>query len=279
MIDSWIREIAVRIGHMPGVVAVVLGGSRATHSATAASDVDLGIYYHGEVPLDISALTALAKDIDDAHRDGLVTPIGGWGPRINGGGWLSVNGVPVDFIYRDLAVVDRVIDRCQAGEIEIDYQAGHPHAFCSAIYMGEAAMCIPLFENDTRLQALIARTRPYPQALRNRLLSTFGFEIEFSLQMAAKQNSVRDVSYFMGCLFRATACIAQVLFALNRIYLLNEKGAITRAASLKLAPQNLGERVSSAFHHAQQDPGQSIMVLDTLRLEVAAMVERDRANC
>jgi hypothetical protein len=144
--------------------------------------------------------------------------------------------------------------------------------------MGEAAMCIPLFENDTRLQALIARTRPYPLALRNRLLSAFGFEIEFSLQMAAKQNSMRDVSYFMGCLFRATACIAQVLFALNRIYLLNEKGAIIRAASFKLVPQNLGERVSAAFQHAQQDPGASIMVLDALRLEVAAMVERDRAN-
>jgi hypothetical protein len=129
MIDGWICEIAARIGQVPGVVAVVLDGSRATDSATAASDVDLGIYYHGEVPLDVPALTALAKVIDDTHRDGLVTPIGGWGPRINGGGWLSVNGVPVDFIYRDLAVVDRVIDRCQAGEIEIDYQAGYPHAF------------------------------------------------------------------------------------------------------------------------------------------------------
>ena len=31
-----------------------------------------------------------------------VTELGVWGPWVDGGGWLRIDGIPVDWIYRDL---------------------------------------------------------------------------------------------------------------------------------------------------------------------------------
>jgi hypothetical protein len=69
-----------------------------------------------------------ATDLDDLHRDALTSPIHGWGPWVNGGAWLTVDGIAVDLIYRDLSRVEAVIDACRAGHVETGQQAGHPAA-------------------------------------------------------------------------------------------------------------------------------------------------------
>ena len=123
------NDIAGHLVQIEGVRAVVLGGSWARGAGDANSDVDLGIYYDPATPLDIAGLRALAAELDDSHSGDVVTEIGGWGPWINGGAWLTVNGQRVDWIYRDLALVRQIIEACAAGNPKIYYQAGHPHGF------------------------------------------------------------------------------------------------------------------------------------------------------
>ena len=51
--DATIRfaeDIAGRLGEVPGVAAVALGGSWARGEARPDSDVDLGLYYSPDVP-------------------------------------------------------------------------------------------------------------------------------------------------------------------------------------------------------------------------------------
>jgi hypothetical protein len=50
---------------------------------------------------------------------------------MNGGGWLKVEGISVDFLYRDVDQVNRVIDDYHSGQITIDYQPRHPYGFVS----------------------------------------------------------------------------------------------------------------------------------------------------
>ena len=100
-----VEDIASRLGEVPGVAAVALGGSWARGEARPDSDVDLGLYYLPDVPLDVEALRRLARDLDDRRLPDLVTEIGEWGPWINGGGWLRVAGRPVDWLYRDVGKV------------------------------------------------------------------------------------------------------------------------------------------------------------------------------
>ncbi|GAB1540744.1 hypothetical protein NUACC21_34130 [Scytonema sp. NUACC21] len=206
-LPQFIHRIIERLQSIQGIAAIALGGSRARGNHTQKSDVDLGIYYLPENPLDVAALNHLASEVDDDRRPNRITPIGEWGKWINGGGWLRIEGVPVDFLYRDVARVNRIIDDCHAGEITIDYQPGHPHGFVSSIYMGEVAHCLPLYDPDGVLAALKAKTTPYPIQLQQATVNTFAWEISFSLSVAQKAVARGDVAYAAGCCFRSVACM------------------------------------------------------------------------
>ncbi|MEH2040159.1 nucleotidyltransferase family protein [Nostoc sp.] len=244
---QFINHIVSNLRSIEGITAISLGGSRARGNHTNKSDVDLGIYYNSENPPDLVALNRLAYELDDKSRVNLITAIGEWGKWINGGGWLQIQGVGVDFLYRDLAKVNRVIDDCHAGQITIDYQPGHPHGFVSSIYMGEIAICQVLHDPDGVLEALKLKTKPYPVGLKQATIDTFAWEISFSLVVASKAIARDDVVYAAGCCFRSVACMNQVLFALNEDYLLNEKGAVAIASTFAICPIDYQQRVEQAF--------------------------------
>src|SRR6185437_11771371 len=86
---------------------------------------------------------------------------------IVGGGWLTISGKKVDLLYRPIESVEKVIRDCRAGRLSMDYQPGHPHGFCSAIWMGEVALCRPLSDAEGALAAMKAMTVPYPDPLRD----------------------------------------------------------------------------------------------------------------
>ncbi len=245
--SNLIASITEKLKSISGIDAVVLGGSRARGTHTESSDVDLGIYYHPSSPMDIPALGHLAAEIDDEHRENLVTAVGGWGPWINGGGWLKVHDIPVDFLYRDLVKVTRIIHDCCDGHIEIVYQAGHPFGFISPIYLSEAACCRPLWDPHGTIERLKAQVIPYPPRLKKAIVDSFWWDVDFSLSIARKSIPRGDVTYAAGCCFRAVTCLMQVLFAVNEQYWMNEKGAVALAAGFPKSPARLKERVEEAF--------------------------------
>lgn len=252
--STLVTDIVEKLKTINGIEAIVLGGSRSRGTHTATSDIDLGIYYSPSAPIDLVALSKLATEIDDEHRTDLITEVGGWGPWINGGGWLTVQQTPVDFLYRDLDKVSRLIQDCCEGRIEIAYQSGHPHAFTSAIYLAEVALCQPLWDPHGVVATLKSRVQPYPLELKRAIVRSFWWETDFSLRVAHKGVSRGDVSYAAGCCFRCVACLMQVLFAINEQYLMNEKGAVALADGFKLAPANLKARVASAFEQLNESP-------------------------
>lgn len=269
-----IQHIVERLQPVAGIQAIVLGGSRARGTHTPTSDIDLGIYYHPAAVLDLAALTQVAAEIDDEHRTELLTAIGGWGPWINGGGWLRVQSIAVDFLYRDLEQVARIIADCHHGRFEIAYQPGHPHGFASYIYMAEIALCQPLWDPYATISALKAQTQAYPSALKSAITKQFAWEAEFSLMVAQKSVSRGDVTYAAGCCFRCVACLAQTLFALNEHYWMNEKGSVALAATFAQSPPNFKARVEQAFRRldatAEAIAG-AIVILEQLTRETCAL--------
>ena len=230
MNDPLVERLSAALAPVRGLAALALGGSRARGTAGPAADYDFGLYYEADEPLRVEDLrAAIAPLVDDSAKLTL-TEIGGWGPWINGGGWLSISGRKVDLLYRDLNRVRAVVADCAAGRVEMHYQPGHPHGFCSAIWMGEAALCLPLRDEAGAIAALIARASPYPDALRQALIARFHGEARFSIDNAETALPRGDETHVAGCAYRALCCLAQVLFALNRRYLINEKGALAEAA-------------------------------------------------
>lgn len=270
MQDAVLARVVPALADVPGIVAIVLGGSRARGTETESSDYDLGLYYAATPQLDVDRLHEAVQAIADAPTE--VTPVGAWGRWIVGGAWLSVDGKKVDLLYRSTDAVAAVIQQCRSGHISMDYQPGHPHGFCSAIWMGEVALCRALHDPLGTMAELKSLTSSYPEPLRNALMQRFQWEILFSIENGEIAIARADQTYVAGCAYRALACIAQVLFALNRRYLINEKAALQQAAKFPLTITNLMERVASVWRRiGLSESGAAFTTLHDLERELEAL--------
>src|SRR5271170_2046318 len=111
--DPFLERVAPVLAAVPGVAAIALGGSRARGAAHAASDTDLGLYFSEGAGLDVARLLVAVKGLVDDPSAATVTEVGGWGPWIVGGGWLSIAGKKVDLLYRPVERVEKVIRDCR----------------------------------------------------------------------------------------------------------------------------------------------------------------------
>lgn len=246
--NSTIESMSLQLTAVRGVRSVALGGSRARGAHRADSDWDLGVYYRG--PLDVEALAALAAEVTGAPVD--VAGPGGWGPWVDGGAWLSVDGEPVDWILRDLDRVEAVWADCRAGRYETGTQPGHPLGFWSPAYAGEVALCRVLADADGALTALRAQTQEYPERLRRALIDA-SWEADFSVAAARKSVGSGDVLHVSLCLARAFGVLVQSLHAYERAWCLNEKGALRTASSSSAAPADFAAEVAATLRALDAD--------------------------
>src|ERR1700722_11929050 len=114
MSDSVLEQLVQSLSSVKGLTALVLGGSRARGTAAPSSDYDLGLYYDPKAPPDIGQLRREIEHLVDDPRIATITELGQWGPWINGGAWLTIDGRKVDLLYRDLSRVGSVIEACRA---------------------------------------------------------------------------------------------------------------------------------------------------------------------
>ncbi|MET9661684.1 nucleotidyltransferase domain-containing protein [Streptomyces sp. NPDC006510] len=254
-----VADMASRLAALPGIRAVALGGSRARGTHRPDSDWDLGVYYRGTP--DVAALTALASEVQGSPVE--VAGPGGWGPWVNGGAWLRVDGVPVDWILRDLDRVEAVWADCREGRFEVGVQPGHPLGFWSPAYPGEVALGAVLVDVRGELTELQEQTRSYPEPLRTALVEA-AWEAEFSVEAARKSAPGGDPLHVSLCLSRAFGILAQSLHAHHRTWCLNEKGASAAAAALPGTPAHYARRI-----------GEALRGLDPEAVERAAELVRD----
>jgi predicted nucleotidyltransferase len=261
-IELILSDVVARVSKIEGVEAIVLGGSRARGTADERSDIDLGIYYDGKHPFEIAALGAAAKELDDRHGDNLVTSFGDWGPAVNGGGWLEIRENHVDFLYREIGAVRDAIEDCMAGRPRSIYQLGHPLGFHIQIYAGEIHVCRPLFDPTGTVARFKLLVSEYPEKFRTAAARKHLFDAEFEIMIAAKPAERIDVMYVAGCLFRAAGFMTLVLYALNRRFYLNEKGAFAESRGFAIKPARFHDTVASVLGN-----------VGTSRVELAASVD------
>lgn len=264
-----VAEITSRLATIPGVRAVVLGGSHARGRARPGSDVDLGLLYSDAAPFSPRDVGALAEALNDTPSP-VVAGLYEWGPWVNGGAWLTVRGHRVDLLYRSLEQLDRVITDSTAGRYDVHHLQQPPFGFFSGIYLGEIATCIPLWDREGLLDGLKRRVAAYPDALRLSVVRDFLFMSRFNLDsFAAKAASRADVHTTAACVTRAVNELAMVLFALNRRYLVSDKTALAEVGEFGCAPRDFQARVERALRRLGSTP-------DELALAVAAVRELHR---
>jgi hypothetical protein len=268
--DAWLSELAARLARVPGVAAVTLGGSRARSAHTDASDFDVGVYYRP--PLDTAALGQLACDV--AGPTAVVTEPGAWGPWVDGGAWLRINGVAVDWIYRDIDRVQQCWVRAERGVFDFHAQTGHPFGVPDFAYPGEVALGVVLADNTGQLSALHSQTQSYPPALAEALLSRLS-EADFLVGVLRKSLRRADPVWVAGCLFRVVLLCTHALHGRAGRWLVNEKGALASAAALPLAPQNFAARATRLLGHVGEAQSELTETIDA----AAALIDATRTAC
>jgi len=270
------RRVAVALADdlcvLPGLVALALGGSYARGRGRDDSDLDLGLYYRDAEPIDLFAVREVAERFS---TDGapVVTDFYEWGPWVNGGAWIQTEPCRVDFLYRSVDHVTRVIESAHAGEAVWDYAQQPVYGFHSVIYLGETAACVPLFDPAGVLAQLKQQVAIYPAPLRARIIQKRLWSAEFTLQHARPAAARGDVYNTAGCLARASGDLTQALFALNEVYFVSDKSALAEIEAFENRPRDYPARIAAVL----AAPGQSAAELSAA---VAAFEElyRDVVN-
>jgi len=207
-----VEHLAARLAAVPGVVAVTLGGSRATNTAVEGSDWDFGLYYRGRLdPADIVAL----------GWPGRVFAPGEWGRVVNGGAWLNINGTKVDLIYRDLDEVLRWTAAAGDGQFEIHREVGYVAGIATYVLAGELALGRVLSGDLPR--------PGFPPKLRNTAPVAWFRLAAGALHFAEVHARRQDGVACLANLCQAVLAAAQGRLAAAGEWVLNEKRLIERA--------------------------------------------------
>lgn len=217
------EQLVGQLARIPGVVAVTLGGSRATGSHAEGSDWDLGLYYRG--PLDVAAIRSLGYP-------GTVVEPGEWGRLVNGGAWLTVDGARVDVLYRDIDFVSHWTAEAEAGRFECDHVEGYVAGMATYVLTAELALGRVLHGELPR--------PAFPPALRTTAPPRWFSSALFSLDNASGFLARGDRIGAVGLAIKGFVAASQGILAQRGEWAFNEKLIIERAGLAEMAASLLG---------------------------------------
>jgi predicted GNAT family N-acyltransferase/predicted nucleotidyltransferase len=274
--EPGVRALVEELAALPGVTAVVLGGSHARGLARDGSDVDLGLLYHDEKPLDVGAVRALATRWNDAPAP-VVSALYEWGPWVNGGAWLTVRGRRVDLLYRSVERVERELAAARAGRHEVHFGQQPPFGFWSGTLLGESACAIALHDPAGDAGRLRAETAAFPEALRAAVLRDMDRAVPFHLEAFAAKFAARgDAWGTSACLARCVWQLGLALFARNRAYLVNDKTLLEEIDGFAEAPPEFRARATRVLAQPGSTPAElarAVAAVAGLAGEVRALAE------
>jgi predicted nucleotidyltransferase len=267
-----VQSLTAQLSAIPRVAAVVLGGSHARGQARPTSDIDLGLFYRDEAPFSIERVRELAREVTGA--DPVVTDFFEWGPWVNGGAWLTIAGQRVDFLYRSIEHVERVIAEARTGQHSQCYEQQAPFGYYSDTYLAEIETAIVLYDPEQILARLKRSVAEYPPALRSRLVREGIGGAKFDLYATRAAAATGDTYLTAACATRTVNGLVGVLYALNRRYRVNDKTALAELATAEAKPADLAARVQAIFAQLGARPEElraSVERLATLVREVSEL--------
>jgi Nucleotidyltransferase domain len=250
---SVLKTFTGELAEIPGVLAVVLGGSFARGTARPDSDIDVGFYYSENAPPEIEAVRRCAEQISLPQTPPTVSNYYAWGPWVNGGAWIQTPAGKLDLLYRNIQQVQRVLDESHQGIYQHDYYQQPTFGFISVIYLAEIKCCVPLFDPENLLQRFKRNIESYPPPLQDKLVKDCLTVAEFTLSHAHGFADRGDLFNTLGCLTKIGFALSQTLFALNAEYYFGDKGSLESLDKLANKPQNFSAQLRQILRMPYQN--------------------------
>ncbi len=217
--SDFLTYVIEQLAVLPGVQAVVLGGSRGQGTERPDSDWDMAIYYRGAFN---------PQELRDLGWTGEVSEIGGWGGGVfNGGAWLQVDGRSVDVHYRDLESIDHEMEETMAGRFRVEPLMFHLAGVPTYLVIAELALG-QVLRGDLPHPA-------YPPRLRERAPQVWWDRADLLFDYAKSSYAVRSrFAQCVGMVVQAASCAAHAALAGRGEWITNEKSLLARADLLEL---------------------------------------------
>jgi hypothetical protein len=249
-----LNTVSQALQNVPNVVAVVLGGSYARGLARCDSDIDIGIYYREALPIPSDRVRTVAETICIPGSVPIVTGLYEWGPWVNGGAWIQTPVGKVDFLYRNLNQVQKVIEEGRHGVWRHDYDQQPPYGFRSIVYFGETFISVPLHDPEGEIARLKKSVADYPPPLKNRIVQESLWGAELSLRFCRTFANSADVYNSAGCMTRVAQFLVHALFALNQEYFVSDKYAGSLIEQFAFRPPDFPSRLARVLSNPGGNP-------------------------
>ena len=270
-----LEEIASALAKVANVEAVALGGSHARGTHGPDSDLDIGIYYREATPFRIADIRDIARSFS-ASGSPTVTELYDWGPFVNGGAWIDNAVCKIDFLYRNLDQLERIVAAARRGEWTHSFDQHPPFGFRSVTTLGEIHIGKSLRDPKNVLTSLKARVAIYPPALKACVVQDTLWLAEFSFRLARDFAKTGDVPNTVASMTRIYHYLVHALFALNETYFLNDKRVLEEIEHFAKKPPDFGARVSvvlAAPGGNAEKLGASLERLKTLFAETVGLAD------
>ena len=238
--DPVFTRLVSDLQKVPYVVAIALGGSRSIGTATAVSDFDVIVLVDRNTDLE-----------RDELRDGVLQLGCQWQTRTRKLlADVVIEGRTFELLFRPIETIAVEIANARKGQFKRQLNPLHTVGFLSTIMVSYATYALPVWDPEGKLKQLQDSAYPYPEVLRERMISTFRTEARLAVMHAGKTRSIHDVAHLMGLYARANAAWALVLFAANRRYPVIDKGGRQLVAAMPISPENYEFRTKAIFRAA-----------------------------
>jgi len=222
--------------------AIGLSGSHACGRADVLSDIDICVYVQGELPppqarkqaytgLEFTDFIYFDVDFEYSRGDG-----------------VAVSGVRCDFNWMSVPLV-------------LSFLQGLEHDFdCPEFIPGGSLTVKPLYDPNGVIDKLQKAIPPYSDARAKHRIEKAINDAHTSLYGLGwldKAALRQDHFLFLKCKYNLLDTLFRALFALNHVWLSDEKGLVQRVASFRYAPEQIGARIHSIIMHQDEDMGLS----------------------
>src|SRR5262249_41332478 len=168
-----------------------------------------GVYYRGDI------------DLAELGHFGEVHLPGSWGRIMNGGAWLSLAGMKVDVLLRDLDVTLHWTAEAREGVYEVDALLGYLAGAPTYSLMAELAL-------NRTVHGRLPSVGEYPQKLSQTRRRRWHPDAEFSWAHAQMRADRGDVTGTVGQAAKAVIEAAHSIACARRVWVLNEKQLVER---------------------------------------------------
>ena len=243
------QRLADAVVTMPGVVAVGLGGSRASGLADEASDTDLYAFFRHPLPTAVDRHTALtavfsAGDVREDTTFGLEDHV-------------VLADHLIEVVYLDLDDLTHQVDHAYAdGLADEGYATAFLHTVTSSIVLADPA-------GD--LATLRERLTTYPEATRRRMIATLPPLLDIYLAQLDTAAARQDLTSVQQRRTHVQTVYFSLLFAVNRRYHPGEKRLLDHGESCPVRPADHRRRWTRVCRLAADSPA--------LRRELRTLVD------